>query len=229
MDDRLHKALDDALDDLQPAELTPKLAGELDEARALFDGVVRAIPVRPIPDLGAAVLRRIAAADDAPRRLHVDGLSQHGRSSRGVAAWLWSPRHITLSMRPAYALAAALVVAVGIGAYNALGATRERRPDVAATSVNTGTDVLVHFQLAAPKARTVELAGDFSHWSPAYSMERTAPGVWTVVVPLAPGVHEYAFIVDGRKWVPDPAAPPMPDGFGGINSRVAVLSPDRRT
>jgi hypothetical protein len=59
-------------------------------------------------------------------------------------------------------------------------------------------------------------------------MKRTAPGVWTIVVPLAPGVHDYSFIVDGEKWVPDPSAPAMADGFGGVNSRIAVIAPDSR-
>jgi hypothetical protein len=56
-------------------------------------------------------------------------------------------------------------------------------------------------------------------------MTRTGPGVWTVVVPLEPGIHNYAFIVDGERWVPDPNAPAVDDGFGGMNSRLAVLAP----
>ena len=39
-------------------------------------------------------------------------------------------------------------------------------------------------------------------------------------------VHDYAFVVDGREWVPDPYAPGIGDGFGGINSRLTLLSPD---
>jgi len=47
-----------------------------------------------------------------------------------------------------------------------------------------------------------------------------------VVVPLSPGVHDYSFIVDGNRWTPDPTAPARADGFGGMNSRIAVLASD---
>jgi len=82
------------------------------------------------------------------------------------------------------------------------------------------------FLLSAPGAKNVAVAGDFSGWKPVHVMTRSEAGVWTVVVPLDPGVHDYAFVVDGERWVPDPTAPPVNDGFGGVNSRLAVLSPD---
>ena len=48
----------------------------------------------------------------------------------------------------------------------------------------------------------------------------------TITVPLTQGVHDYAFVVDGQQWVPDPYAPQINDGFGGTNSRLALLPPD---
>jgi len=84
----------------------------------------------------------------------------------------------------------------------------------------------VQFRFTAPAAHMVSLAGDFSNWSPSYTLTRSEPGVWTIVVPLKPGVHDYSFVVDGDKWTPDPSAPPTADGFGGVNSRIAVLSSD---
>jgi 1,4-alpha-glucan branching enzyme len=86
--------------------------------------------------------------------------------------------------------------------------------------------VLVHFQFEAPAATEVRLAGDFSSWQPTHTMSRSEAGVWSVVVPLSPGIHEYAFVVDGTRWQVDPGAPAVADGFGGHNSRVAVLTPD---
>ncbi len=235
MDPRLHHALDD---ELQSAALPPAQRAELDDARALFDAVVDAIPSRPLPPLGAAVLRRIseaeaeaeghaefpAEASSAPADLRV--LRAAPRRDRGFAAWLWSPHQLSLSVRPAYALAAAalLAVVVGLAGIGGFG----RRGD-AITAARGDADILVEFRLDAPTAHSVTLAGDFSNWSPAHTMQRSASGVWTIVVPLAPGVHEYAFVVDGERWVADPAAPPQPDGFGGINSRLAVLAPDPRS
>lgn len=214
MDDRLHRALDD---ELEAHELTPRLAAELDEAQALFAGISRAIPEQPIPNLGRDVLRRI-------QRVETSHAASPPRKRLGVAAWLWSPQSI--SLRPAYAIAAALVVAVTIGIART---RRDGRHGLAVTSNAAQAElVLVNFRLEAPQARNVALAGDFSNWSPAYAMQRSAPGVWTIVVPLTPGVHEYSFVVDGKRWVPDPAAVAKPDGFGGVNSRIAVLKPDKR-
>jgi len=86
--------------------------------------------------------------------------------------------------------------------------------------------VFTQFVLSAPAAKRVAVAGDFSGWKPVHVMTRSEAGVWTVVVPLDPGVHDYAFVVDGERWVPDPKAPTVNDGFGGVNSRLAVMSPD---
>jgi len=47
------------------------------------------------------------------------------------------------------------------------------------------------------------------------------------VVPLEAGVHDYAFVVDGEVWTPDPLATSVDDGFGGENSRLSLLPPER--
>ena len=44
-------------------------------------------------------------------------------------------------------------------------------------------------------------------------------------MPLRAGRYTYAFLLDGRLWVPDPTAPLAPeDGFGRRNSVVVVAS-----
>jgi len=44
-------------------------------------------------------------------------------------------------------------------------------------------------------------------------------------VPLEPGVHDYAFVLDGERWVVDPDAPQVDDDFGGANNRLPIISP----
>ena len=53
-------------------------------------------------------------------------------------------------------------------------------------------------------------------------MQRDASGTtWSARIPLEPGRHEYAFVVDGQRWVIDPLAPQVPDaGFGPTNAVV---------
>jgi 1,4-alpha-glucan branching enzyme len=143
-----------------------------------------------------------------------------------LGSWLLAPRDLTFSIRPLFAIAAAVVLAVAIGLATARG-NRAHTASVAANAARA-EPVLVSFRLEAPHAQNVALAGDFSNWTPAYAMRRSSPGVWTIVVPLSPGVHEYSFVVDGKRWVPDPTAVAKPDGFGGVNSRIAVLKPDKR-
>lgn len=83
----------------------------------------------------------------------------------------------------------------------------------------------VRFSLYAPDIERVYLVGDFNNWSttadPMY--DREGDGVWTLLIPLEPGRFEYKFYIDGEKWIPDPGNPErIDDGFGGLNSVVAV-------
>ena len=64
----------------------------------------------------------------------------------------------------------------------------------------------VEFRCKAPKAKSVELVGDFNAWKPGLlKMRRGDAGVWTFVLPVRPGRHKYLFLVDGTPQV-DPSA-----------------------
>ena len=83
----------------------------------------------------------------------------------------------------------------------------------------------VQFVFVAPRASRVALVGDFNDWSSTATPMQPAAvgGVWSVTVPLPTGRYQYAFVVDGREWRPDPAAPTAPvDDFGARNSVVTV-------
>lgn len=84
--------------------------------------------------------------------------------------------------------------------------------------------VTVRFVLVAPDAHNVSLAGTFNQWDPrATPLVRSGPsGVWTATLQLAAGQHLYAFVVDGERWVPDPGAPAVDDGFGRRNSVLTL-------
>jgi hypothetical protein len=137
-----------------------------------------------------------------------------------IAILLWAPREI--SVRPAFALLGVVAVLIlGLVSY------RGEAPPVTeqVASVGAAPHVFVQFRLEAAASR-VQLAGSFTNWEPRYELLQYAPGIWTITVPLTQGVHDYAFVVDGREWVPDPYAPQIGDGFGGSNSRLTLLSPD---
>src|SRR4029077_8715410 len=69
--------------------------------------------------------------------------------------------------------------------------------------------VTVRFVLVAPDARQVSLAGTFNQWDPQATplVRAGATGVWTATLTPPAGQHQYAFVVDGARWVPDPGAP----------------------
>jgi hypothetical protein len=209
MDGRLHRALDG---ELAVSDLTDEEQEHLLEAEAAIRAVLSALPQRPLPDLAPAVLRSIEKAErerDAAARVHPRA------GVRGLLTWLWRPRPISIGWRPVYSFGAGAALLVLL----ALALLRFDAP-VAPRQVFT------EFVLHAPDAHEVTLAGDFTGWKPSHPLTRSGPGVWTVVVPLDPGIHHYAFVVDGEQWVPDPMAPAYDDGFGGRNSRLAVLAPE---
>lgn len=103
---------------------------------------------------------------------------------------------------------------------------REVRPAPVVASSRHQT-ALVRFELLAPDAKSVTLAGTFNGWSDSTTVfaRGAEPGVWTVTVALAPGEYQYLFVVDGQRWIPDPAAhAQVEDEFGQRNS-VLVVGP----
>ncbi len=96
--------------------------------------------------------------------------------------------------------------------------------------VDAGPEIVaggVVFRYVDRDARTVALVGDFNGWDPTADpmTDENGDGVWTLFYPLAPGRYAYKFVVDGRRWIPDPANPDtQPDGFDGINSIVRVVA-----
>jgi 1,4-alpha-glucan branching enzyme len=84
---------------------------------------------------------------------------------------------------------------------------------------------VIQFVFVAPKATSVSLVGDFNGWDVARTPLQPADGsgMWSVTLPLPPGRHRYAFVVDGTRWTLDPAAPrAVEDDFGSPNSVVTV-------
>jgi hypothetical protein len=198
MSDRIDQHLSGIL---KRDELDGRERAEADTARRAIRETSAFIAARPAPDVTSAVMQRInrRARSATPHRA---GLLARAKRL------MWMPRQITI--RPAYAVAAvAVVIALVL-------AVPQRQPDAR---------LFVQFRLEAD-AMKVHLAGSFTNWEPVHALHQIAPGVWTIAVPLPQGVHDYAFVVDGREWVADPYAPGIDDGFGGTNSRLTLLVPD---
>jgi hypothetical protein len=137
--------------------------------------------------------------------------------------WLVEPR----AMRPVWVplMAAAAALLVWLGGRVSGGRAGGGAQPIPAGPVTRATDtVFVHFEIVAPDARSVAVAGSFNEWSAtALPLVRGATGSWSVTVALPVGEHQYQFVVDGRLWRPDPTAhAQVDDGFGGRNSVIVV-------
>jgi hypothetical protein len=140
------------------------------------------------------------------------------RSRQRPSPKLWAPaprRAFGLSRRFALAtIAIALVIFAG-GLFAGMQVER-----LQSGLANKGTGV--QFVIAYPEAQSVAVAGDFTNWNKV-PLERGPDGVWRLWVQLPPGRYEYAFIVNGSRWLPDPRASQFVRSYGNdLNSVIYV-------
>lgn len=195
MEPKLTKTIHDALDGVAQPPAGSEAEARLREYEEVL-GLLEKSRVTAPADLVARVMERLP--------------SRERRRFGAVKEWLPAPRQW---LAPALAGAAAVLLAVFAG-------TRMQEPVV--TRAET---VGVHFELHAPGARRVELVGTFNHWRPG-TIRLDGPdasGHWEATISLPAGRYEYQFLVDGRRWVTDPAATVVrPDGFGQMNAVLEV-------
>ena len=219
MNERIHQVLDG---ELARDQLTREEQALLADYEATIAAASHALPRHVAPDLAARVMARVGALDvDRP------AVTQPVRTPfRQALGWLWTPRAV--SLRPAWGLGlAAAAIAALVLMPRSYEAPVTLSPQAATETAPAPAQIYVHFRLDAPDASSVHLAGDFTDWEPAVELHEAQPGVWTAIVPVRAGVHEYAFVIDGERWTPDPLGTPVDDGFGGQNSRLSVLPPER--
>lgn len=99
-----------------------------------------------------------------------------------------------------------------------------RRTDT--VRVARGDSIMIaRFVLADPSAKSVSLIGDFNRWDPsATPLTRSAAGIWGRTLRLTAGRHEYAYLVDGKRWVTDRVARESHDAFDVASSVLTASS-----
>ncbi len=188
--------------------------------KRLLDGEVTLADLPPaLRAEGEEALQLLAAVDRTPVALsaavdaHVMAVVRRRAATPSAWRWLNEPRELRLRLRP-WMLGPALAAAAAL----ALLIARPAPVPVAPRAVT------VRFVLYAPGAHQVAVAGTFNQWDAGATplVRADAQGLWTATVALPAGRHQYAFVVDGARWVPDPAAPAVDDGFGRRNSILAL-------
>ncbi len=210
LDGDLTTAEEQSLRDL--AGRDPEVAREL----SAYESLLRAAAQSPRPELPDGFEARLASR-----------LAQLPVPRRTLVARLVAPR-----FRPAFswtgltaAAAASLAVVAGATILAFRAGEARGRSELAQLAPSVPREAIVRFVLHAPEAQRVQLAGDFNAWKPDDSpLARGSGGLWTTTVRLAAGRHQYLFVVDGDRWVPDPtAAEIVDDGFGGKNAVIEIL------
>ena len=191
----------------------------------------------------AAFLNRVAASLRTVERAHPSFERRVMEKVRAEGSMLY-PRTLThdswwRTARPfnvtpltAVAIAASALIVVALSGI-AIGTRISSKPAMQQAAVAPAQDTvqLVRFVFVDSRAANVQLVGDFNEWTKGVTELKPsgAPGVWAVSVPLSSGRHEYAFIVDGKRWVIDPLAVKSSDDFGTESSVIRVGSDTKST
>src|SRR5450756_1092852 len=196
-----------------------------------------------LPDETAALIERVADHLRAPEHLDpsfdarlMDQVRMEARSlhpvNRGEASWWRRQRVVRFSPLGAVALAAGVSMFVALSTVAVGSRVRSRSDKPQAVTAVAGkpsaadTVNLIRFVFVDSNARSVELVGDFNEWTKgAIQLKPSgAPGVWAVSVALPAGRHEYAFIINGTRWIADPLATKTSDDYCTERSVVQVGS-----
>lgn len=166
-------------------------------------------------------------ADSFESRVMAGAYASGRDTSRGRRAFFVSPQRTLL--------AAGLVGALLLGDAIVRVSLASRRGPLVASIPSSGVSAgvvrdtvhVVRFVFMDSHARTIAVVGDFNGWDKhSTELTRTLNGkAWVASVSLAPGRHEYAFVVRdeaGEHWVADPAAATLHDDFGTVSSVVQV-------
>lgn len=206
---------------------------ETPDDKALLErvGAYLRAPERVGEDFSVRVMERIRVIAIEPGEVN---------NPAPVQSWWTRPRILTLSPLAGLAMAASIAAVVALGTLAVVRLADGNRARVAANGavslpapIGRAVDTVhvVRFVLMAPGAKSVSLVGDFNAWAKdATALEQTGrEGIWVASVVVPSGRHEYAFVVDGNRWVSDPAAPVKIDEYNVESSILSVGSDATQT
>lgn len=93
-------------------------------------------------------------------------------------------------------------------------------PDITQTGYSA-----IKFEIAAPGAKEVSVAGSFNGWRPHVTrLKANKNGVWSTTLELADGRYEYRYVVDGEWRDEQRPCARAANPFGGENALVEVCT-----
>jgi len=197
------------------AERDPVLRRALDELRKL-------------PAADAAAMRRVVVAAAAARVAPIDGEPIMLRPRRGRSIRMWmvagiaaASAFVGFSLRAAWT--SRVDVAQPLASPTPAGGARPILRAVSAPELE-GAAIPHQFVLENTGAHRISIVGDFNRWNPASApMRRSSDGLWSVTIPIVPGRHMYAFMVDDSLLTLDPTAPKARDPDLGTDGSIIIV------
>ena len=186
--------------------------------------------LRQVPPLDRDAVRRVVSAAAAARLSAADEPVFVERAARGRSIRMWS----AIGM----AAAAAIVGFVARGQWRtgddrtSVAPTIASTPSAPATALQTAgasdadaKPILQQFVFDNSRAKRVSVVGDFNTWNPTSAvMTRSSDGgLWSAIIPITPGRHIYAFMVDDSVFTLDPRAPKVRDADLGTDGSVVLV------
>jgi hypothetical protein len=175
----------------------------------------------------SAAMRRAVTTDARAKARIMERVRDASRElPRQRSAFFWrGARHSVIG----------LALAAGVGSVTTLSALLppgnaaddgQRTGVIGDTVVSTLRDTLrlVRLMFDDAGARQVAVVGDFNGWRPGETplARVAATHRWSATLALRDGAHRYAFVVDGTRWVPDPAAERVRADDGRVYSLLHV-------
>jgi serine protease AprX len=171
-----------------------------------------------------------------PHYQHVEGTSFAAPVAAGVAATMLEanpalqPRRLrellVAACRPVPGAPAERQGAGALDAGRAATLARADRHGAAADFASSPLleDARVCFRLHEHAAREVRVLGSWDGWRDGLEASEVEPGVWQAELARpAAGRYAYKFLLEGERWLADPANPARAhDGLGGFNSVLSL-------
>jgi len=201
---------------MSDAERDPVLRRALDELRKL-----------PPADVGA--MRRVVNAAAAARVTPFDSDPGILTPRRGRSVRVWMVVGIAAaSAFVGFALRGAWTSRSHLASTAAALSAPSTVPSIVRTAASTELDaapVQQPFVFNNSRAHKVFVVGDFNRWDPtATPMTRSSDGeLWSTVIPVVPGRHMYAFMVDDSLFTLDPNAPKTRDPDLGAEGSIIIV------
>jgi hypothetical protein len=97
----------------------------------------------------------------------------------------------------------------------------ELQPVAVAFEVQELSTGVYRVAVRVPRARVVEVTGDFTGWRPV-ALNRGSGDWWEASLPMTPGTHQINVRINGERWIAPPGATVVDDDFAGVVGVIVV-------